>query len=182
MSRIAPEMPEKLATSRSLHRTMNKELYSRVVELSKVINLDTIFFREFNAKGLWLGMAPREATVDCSVGAHGRVTSTTTFEVMADFSVDTKGADDAGVAEIRGQLCLKYSVPQGTDLAPEIVEAFASTNGVYHAWPYWREFVQGASGRLAIPPLMLPPVRLSELIAQAGKPKRSEVKQRRNAG
>lgn len=39
-------------------------------------------------------------------------------------------------------------------------EAFAQANGVYNAWPYWREFVQNTVARMNLPPLTIPVFRL----------------------
>jgi len=39
-------------------------------------------------------------------------------------------------------------------------EAFANSNGVYNAWPYWREFVQNTVARMCLPPLTIPVFRL----------------------
>jgi len=38
--------------------------------------------------------------------------------------------------------------------------AFARTNGIYNAWPYWREFVQNMIARMNLPPLVIPVFRL----------------------
>ncbi len=53
-------------------------------------------------------------------------------------------------------------------------EAFGQSNGVYNAWPYWREFVQNTVARMNLPPLTIPVFRL--LLA---KPKRSKTKKTR---
>jgi preprotein translocase subunit SecB len=41
-------------------------------------------------------------------------------------------------------------------------EAFGKTNGIYNAWPYWREFVQNMIARMALPPLTIPVFRLTK--------------------
>jgi len=46
---------------------------------------------------------------------------------------------------------------------------WALENGLYHLWPYWREFVQAALARLDLPPVRLPLMysdRLPDLIVQ----------------
>jgi hypothetical protein len=37
---------------------------------------------------------------------------------------------------------LRYRLPEGFGASSEELEAFARTNGVFNAWPYWREFLQ----------------------------------------
>jgi len=39
-------------------------------------------------------------------------------------------------------------------------EAFGQSNGIYNAWPYWREFVQNTVARMNLPPLTIPVFRL----------------------
>jgi len=39
------------------------------------------------------------------------------------------------------------------------LHAFAMTNGVFNAWPYWREFVQSTTVRMSLPPIVLPVFR-----------------------
>lgn len=160
---------------------MDKQLFPQVVELAKVISLETVYFKEFEARNLTRSQAPREASLDCSVSAQGRVTSATTFEAIASCAVEATGPDNASVAEIRGQLCLKYSVPASTALKPEVVEAFAATNGLYHAWPYWREFVQSMSSRLNLPQIVLPAMRMTELLGHASGASKSRAKPQRAA-
>jgi len=40
------------------------------------------------------------------------------------------------------------------------VRHFAETNGLYNAWPYWREFVQNTAARMSLPGLTVPVLRL----------------------
>lgn len=47
-------------------------------------------------------------------------------------------------------------------------ECFAKINGVYNAWPYWREFVQHCTTRMGLPPLTLPLMTAARALAHAG--------------
>jgi preprotein translocase subunit SecB len=53
-------------------------------------------------------------------------------------------------------------------------DAFAQSNGLYNAWPYWREFVQNTVARMNLPPLTIPVFRLLP-----AKTKRSKAKKTR---
>ena len=45
----------------------------------------------------------------------------------------------------------------------EHLHAFSATNGVFNAWPYWREFVQNTTARMGLPtPVIVPVFRLGE--------------------
>lgn len=57
---------------------------------------------------------------------------------------------------------LEYDCADAERFSERHLYAFAETNGVYNAWPYWREFVQNAVARMQLPPLVLPVFRLTD--------------------
>ena len=57
---------------------------------------------------------------------------------------------------------LTYSAPSVGDLTPGNLEAFAQINGIFNAWPYWREFVQNMAARMGLPQLVIPVFRFGE--------------------
>ncbi len=62
---------------------------------------------------------------------------------------------------IDATLVLVYSLDSLDGLEDQNFQAFALTNGVYNAWPYWREFVQSATVRMGLPALVPPVFRFS---------------------
>lgn len=68
--------------------------------------------------------------------------------------------EDQSWMEARATLALTYSVSSFDDLSDVNLAAFAFINGVYNAWPYWREYVQSATVRLGLPPLIAPVYRI----------------------
>src|SRR5262249_28424637 len=64
---------------------------------------------------------------------------------------------------------LQYTVPREGLVAPSAVGCFAETNGLYHAWPYFREFIQTECARLGIA-LVLPPLQIREVVQQGRPP------------
>lgn len=45
-------------------------------------------------------------------------------------------------------------------IAKDTLDEFGKANGLYHVWPYWREYVQSALGRLRLPGITIPMFRL----------------------
>lgn len=43
---------------------------------------------------------------------------------------------------------------------------FSAVNGIFHAWPYFREIVQSSSGRMGLAPIVLPLLRINEVSVQ----------------
>jgi hypothetical protein len=81
--------------------------------------------------------------------------------VTPSFRLDVrKEGLQAPTLSIQAKFVISYSLDKLDDLNQEHVEAFAGTNGVYNAWPYWREFVQNTIARMGLPPLTIPVFRL----------------------
>ncbi len=55
---------------------------------------------------------------------------------------------------------LEYEV-KASEFREDAVAEFQKKHPLFHAWPYWREFVQSTCGRLGIPPIPVPPLTLS---------------------
>jgi hypothetical protein len=70
--------------------------------------------------------------------------------------------DDAGSPglAIRASFALDYELPPSAGFEEPQLRAFAMTNGVYNAWPYWREYVQSTTTRMGLPPIIVPVFRL----------------------
>lgn len=65
-------------------------------------------------------------------------------------------ADDEELLRIEAQFVLRYRVPSFEGLKKANIAAFGELNGLYNAWPYWREFVQSTTVRMGLPPLTVP--------------------------
>lgn len=62
---------------------------------------------------------------------------------------------------VKAEFELSYSIPEALNPTPAELAAFAETNGIHHAWPYFREFVQSAFTRMGLPPLIVPVLRIA---------------------
>lgn len=60
---------------------------------------------------------------------------------------------------IEAAFVLRYQVPSLKGLGRPSITAFGELNGVYNAWPYWREFVQNTTVRMGLPALTVPVYR-----------------------
>lgn len=80
---------------------------------------------------------------------------------------------------IEATFLIIYKAKSLVGLGQKNFEAFGQTNGVYNAWPYWREFVQNTVARMSLPPLTIPVFRL--LRAKAKKRKTKKTKKRATA-
>lgn len=79
------------------------------------------------------------------------------FQMIA---LPVEGAEKKPAVEIQAVFMLVYKAESLEGLKTENFDSFARINGIYNAWPYWREFVQSATTRMGLPSLTLPVFRI----------------------
>ena len=99
-----------------------------------------------------------------------------TFFVVAKIGTQLvpEQAQEEPLVSVETSFELQYRLPEGLDVDPDILTTFAETNGVYNAWPYWRESVQSTFARMGLPPVVLPLLRAREMMEKAGAEKAEE--------
>lgn len=88
-------------------------------------------------------------------------------------------ADDEEMLRIEARFVLRYRVPSFGGLRKANIDAFGELNGLFNAWPYWREFVQSTTVRMGLPSLTVPVYRP---LGAAGRPKEARKRSRRANG
>ncbi|MBL8878202.1 MAG: hypothetical protein JNG88_03690 [Phycisphaerales bacterium] len=63
--------------------------------------------------------------------------------------------------EVSAVFSLRYAISDDPSLTDENFDAFAQSNGVFNAWPYFREFLQSSLVRVGLPPFTLPVLRFT---------------------
>ncbi len=64
------------------------------------------------------------------------------------------------IADVSAEFSLVYALADCSDITSEDVRSFGQANGVFNAWPYWREWVQSSFSRMGLPPFVVPVFRL----------------------
>jgi hypothetical protein len=77
-----------------------------------------------------------------------------------DLRIGSERTPQAVIVKIQYEL--EYELPEGQQATRSEVLAFAKVNGVFNAWPYFRETVQSAMQRMDLPPLVLPVYRVPQ--------------------
>jgi len=85
------------------------------------------------------------------------------------------------VLTIDALYALAYQIDTFDGLIQEGFKQFANLNGIYNAWPYWREFVQSMIGRMSLPPLTIPVFRIFEPSSETRKTKQQQNKKKKKA-
>ncbi|MGB2984449.1 MAG: hypothetical protein WBE26_01090 [Phycisphaerae bacterium] len=96
-------------------------------------------------------------------------------------------ASDDELLRIEAMFLLHYRVPSFEGLRKANLDAFGEVNGLYNAWPYWREFVQATTVRMGLPPLTMPIYRplatekSSKKVSSSSTPRRKRAKKKHAA-
>lgn len=85
------------------------------------------------------------------------------LRVFVDFQFFAKrildGAETGDAASLDATFVLSYLLPQAFDAEERCYSQFAEVNGPYNVWPYWRELVQTATGRIGLSGITVPVFR-----------------------
>jgi preprotein translocase subunit SecB len=84
------------------------------------------------------------------------------FFVRANLDLRIASEINPSVASVKIQYELEYRLPDDFKASRADLAAFAKVNGVFNAWPYFREIVQAATLRMGLPPIVLPVYRVPQ--------------------
>jgi len=128
---------------------------SERVEIMEILLVESVMKRGAVGDGLPAKLA-LGVNVETQVDKDAKIVC-----VQPRFVVSAKydEADDHELLRIEAQFALRYRVPSLAGLKKSNIEAFGELNGLYNAWPYWREFVQSTTVRMGLPPLTIPVYR-----------------------
>lgn len=107
---------------------------------------------------------PYELKIDYNVNvkiddAKKNVAVIPSFVLEAYIKEDPKKEEPA--FKISVSFLLNYKIGSLDGLDVEHLQAFGEANGIYNAWPYWREYVQNIAARMCLPNLIIPVFRLT---------------------
>lgn len=86
-----------------------------------------------------------------------RITVVTRFRFSAIREESEKHEPCVG---IEASFLVTYAADGLSGLGPEHFSSFGALNGVFNAWPYWRELLHNLTSRMGLPAFVLPVLRL----------------------
>lgn len=142
-------------------------------EPTNIVQRALAISRRVQIKGIWLARSETQRNVgwDCAAEAvelqtgvkidHRFDDAHREIHVMVSFlAAGHESAADGerpnSVFRVEAAFAILYAALGDEACDPSDLDAFARMNGVYNAWPYWREFLQASLGRMGLPPLVLP--------------------------
>lgn len=122
---------------------------------------------------------PGPASVDFTAAGDTRVEqSTGRVFVTVHFGLiakrDEVAAANTFVTRVSATFRLQYRLTSAEGLDKRHYDAFGRLNGMFNAWPYWREFVQSMTVRMGLPTLIVPLLK----VGVAGDKNPKEARQR----
>ena len=73
----------------------------------------------------------------------------------------TKNPSDEEDLRIGAEFALRYTISSKSGFDAKHFDQFGAVNGVYNAWPYFREFIQSTTSRMGLTPFLLPVFRIT---------------------
>ena len=157
---------------------ISKDRMALALEVSKTVEIVSVRLISSNfssSPSVLDGLS--QVDIDVNIRCHKKEDGT--ILVFPIFKLESKRKKKGKSKEsieiiIEAEFMLTYKVKDLKELSDEGILAFAKTNGIFNAWPYWREYVQSTIARLGIPNYTVPVFRLG---AEEG-PKKSKPKKR----
>ncbi|HLA86324.1 MAG TPA: hypothetical protein VJL29_16175 [Thermoguttaceae bacterium] len=101
--------------------------------------------------------------VNTVIGIVGvRMLATSVEEDSTDNVARAVGESEPAI-EVSSEYQLTYEISDISQFSDEQLHAFGCINGLYHAWPYWREYVQSCIARMGLPSFIVPVLTVAEL-------------------
>lgn len=154
-----------------------------ISELISLVQIENVRVVDASAR---TSIRPSEdpAVLEAKVGRDARVAQLPedgVFIIRVDFTFSAHREDDrkpktlpnAAIA-VSVSFELTYRIPANMSAPEETLNEFGTENGIFNAWPYFREFVHASLARMGLPPFILPVYRLAQ-------PKKTETKDKRES-
>lgn len=79
----------------------------------------------------------------------------------SDDDAETSNGDDERFGEVVALFSAVYFMNEAVD--EETLIEFGMRNATFHVWPYWRELLHSTTGRLRLPPTVLPMFKIAPI-------------------
>lgn len=81
-------------------------------------------------------------------------------KVFVDFQfsarLPSEESSEQDLVKLEATFLLVYSIADSSGIEDRCFRHFSEVNGPYNAWPYWRELVQSATGRVGLSGITVP--------------------------
>ncbi len=146
------------------------EVMKCVSAIAQVMQLDSIRFADCAFSYL---ECTEEVETPVRIGVMDQKTTLVDEElrVVINFEFHTPSPfeeESSKRVDIRACVEVIYMANEDAEFDESDAEVFGRVNGIYNAWPYWREYVHTSLVRLGLPAFDLPLLRVGAAVHLAG--------------
>lgn len=76
--------------------------------------------------------------------------------VTVDLDITARSEEATSAASLSATFLVVYGLPDARSFSEDSLTYFASLNGVYNVWPYWRELIHTSFNRIGLGSVVLP--------------------------
>ena len=150
-------------TKANVKKSLTKKDFDLAIQVSDQIDLEDVRLMGCDCQQIRLvGVGQKSFKIEHKTDS-GMDEGTNRIFVRAHFVLETNEigtTDKDPFAIIKATFLLIYKTDSLKGITNKAVEHFGNINGIYNAWPYWREFVQNTIVRMNLPPLIIPVFRI----------------------
>lgn len=150
-------------TKKPIKRTQRQIDLELAIKVSNRVQLENVRLMSCSCNQNYLS-GPGKKSFDIEKSVESSIDeSTNRIFVLTKFALQTYEVGDStkeSLTEIEASFLLIYQADFSDDITENAVEQFGNTNGIYNAWPYWREYVQNTIVRMGLPSLTIPVFRI----------------------
>lgn len=131
-------------------------------ELSKIVEILNVRLTSTEAR-VQTGDVPENVSVSIAKRSSARYSPDKSLIIVAaEFKVEVfpDAEREKPFVCIEVGFELDYQIPKEVHPSDESLASFSRFNGIYNAWPYFREYVQNVIARMGLPNLTIPVFRI----------------------
>lgn len=130
-----------------------------LVESQASLKTDHLQTQEQDVPTLFMHLWPADYRAQFS-REHNVLYCGVRFRVTEDEQPEDPSEDAPAIVSVRAEYALFYEVPSGVECTDGGAEHFAGNNAVFNAWPFFRELAYSLVGRMGLPAIVTPLLRL----------------------
>ncbi|WP_147447101.1 hypothetical protein [Corallococcus sp. CA054B] len=143
-----------------------------VQKLAQAVNLESVRLMKADAEilGISAGETLSEIKLEVFAGGERSPDSRQALRIFAGARLDFLPSSESTKVLVRlsCHFALDYKVAEEAlfaSLGESDITAFATTNGIYNAWPYVREYSQSTLARMQLSGVLLPSFNVGRMLA-----------------
>lgn len=157
-------MNETSKSSIGLEQPVAKEVWRNALSVSRRVSINGISLKRHEARVT--NLTDEFPSLMSETRSHSVRRDTDSDSILIDASFrfamayDTDESKEKPPVMVSATFGLLYAIEDVGSVSEEELNAFGEVNGIFNAWPYWRELLQSTLSRMGLPSITLPIYRI----------------------